>query len=482
MKAPSAFLPQVLGGLATSALVALGTLGSSPALADPARPDPASADVPGAQSRALTVPYEQYSLSNGLDVILHRDATLPFVAINVWYHVGPANEPHHRSGFAHLFEHLMFEGSLHVGDDFDELLEAVGGTNVNGTTSWDRTNYYETVPREHLALALWIESDRMAYLLDHLTAASLEKQKGIVLNERRQTYENAPYGPSSLALFDALFPPGHPYHGSVIGSVSDISAASMADVRAFYETYYAPSNATLAIAGDFEPEAAKALVEKYFGTLARRPSPPRSRQVTPPLAKASRQVVEEPVELGQVTMGWLVPPAYAPDDAALEVLSYVLAGGRATLLYRELVVKQKVASNVAAYLDGAGLTGMFVVEVTGASGVEGAALEQATEQVLAQVAASGPEPAAVARAKRRILVGLYAALQQLNGGGGESGRAGLLQRFNHYVGDPGYLPRYVAALEAVTIQDVQRAAATHLAPSRRATVVTRPAPQQGAPR
>src|SRR3954452_21514783 len=216
---------------------------------------------------ATTVAFEKFKLSNGLTVILHSDSSLPLVALNIWYHVGPANEPAHRSGFAHLFEHLMFEGSKYVGHEFDRILESIGATNSNGTTSWDRTNFFETAPSENLETLLWLESDRMGFMIDTLTQERLDVQRDVVKNERRQSYENAPYGPSSLAMLNALFPEGHPYHGAVIGSMEDLSLASLADVQEFFREYYAPSNATLCIAGDLDLTRAKALIERYFGTL-----------------------------------------------------------------------------------------------------------------------------------------------------------------------------------------------------------------------
>jgi zinc protease len=225
------------------------------------------------------------------------------VAVNVWYHVGPANEPRGRSGFAHLFEHLMFEGSRHVGRRMDQLLESVGATNANGTTSWDRTSYFETVPRQHLELVLWIESDRMGYLSEAFTLDRFGVQRDVVKNERRQTYENAPYGPSELALYQALFPEHHPYHGAVIGSMADLDAASVPDVAAFYDAYYAPSNATLALAGDFDRAEVRSLIEKYFGSLRTRPRPPRAQVTTQPLLGERRVMVDEPVELARVTFG-----------------------------------------------------------------------------------------------------------------------------------------------------------------------------------
>jgi zinc protease len=415
-------------------------------------------------------------------VILHRDTSLPLVAVSVWYHVGPANEPPGRSGFAHLFEHLMFEGSKHVGREFDKLLESVGATNVNGTTNWDRTNYFETVPREELPLAIWIESDRMGYLLDVVNQERLDVQRDVVKNERRQSFENAPYGPSSLALLDAMFPPGHPYHGAVIGSMADLSAATLDDVREFFRAYYSPANATLTLAGDFDPAEAKRLVTRYFAGLPSRPTTRLSRPPTPPLTKPVRLVVDEPVDLARVSYGWIAPPAYAPDDAPLEVAAAVLAGGRATRLYRRLVVQEKVASDVDASVDPNALASMVSVDGTVASGKTTDELEAALDQTLDELGNQGPTPAEVARAKHRLLVSLASELELLNGHGGESGRAGMLQRFNHYLGDPGYLPKWVAALEAVTPEDVRRVVANYLGKQSRVTVVTRPrAAQKAAP-
>jgi zinc protease len=421
------------------------------------------------------------TLDNGLSLILHRDTSLPLVAVNLWYHVGPANEPRGRSGFAHLFEHLMFEGSKHVGREFDKLLESVGATNVNGTTNWDRTNYFETVPREQLALALWIESDRMGFLLDVVTQERLDIQRDVVKNERRQSYENAPYGPSSLALLDAMFPVGHPYHGAVIGSMEDLSAATLDDVKEFFRSYYAPSNATLTLAGDFDPAEAKALVKRYFGSLSGRPVTRAPKVATPPLAKPVRLVIDEPVELAKVAHGYIAPPAFGPDDAALEVAMAVLAGGRSTRLYRSLVVDQKVAADVDAGVDSNALASMVNVEATVASGKSLDAAEAALDKVLDELAAKAPTAAEVARAKNRIRFALSSDVELLNGRGGESGRAGLLQRFNHYLGDPGYLPKWLAQLEAVTPEDVRRVIATHLGKNARVTVVTRPRAAKGSP-
>ncbi len=419
--------------------------------------------------------FEKYRLANGLEVILHRDHSLPLVAVNLWYHVGPANEPPGRSGFAHLFEHLMFEGSKHVGKRFDPLLESAGATNANATTSWDRTNYFETVPREHLELALWLESDRMGFMAGSLTQQRLHVQRSVVLNERRQSYENSPYGPSTLALLDALFPSGHPYHGAIIGSPADLRAATLQDVRDFFTAFYAPGNATLVLAGDFDSAVARRLVDRYFGTLPSRASPRRTRQVTPPLAAAHRQRVTEPVELAKVSMAWIAPPAYSSEDLPLDLAMAILAQGKATRLYRSLVVEQRLATGVDAAIDANELCSMALLSATAASGKSVRRLEESIDQVLSDLAVKGPTDAELARAKRQRLVDLASELQELNGPGGDSGRAGLLQRFNHYLGDPGHLETYLQELHAVSKQDVRHAVQQHLRPDSRAVVITEPA-------
>jgi zinc protease len=465
--------------LFSAAVFAAGTVASPALLAEKATA-PAATTKTAAPFPTLNVPFEKLALDNGLTVILHQDASLPLVAVNIWYHVGPVNEPAGRSGFAHLFEHLMFEGSRHVGREFDQLLESVGATGVNGTTNWDRTNYFETVPREHLELALWIESDRMGFLLDVINQERLDVQRDVVKNERRQSFENAPYGPSALALLDALFPVGHPYHGAVIGSMADLSAATLGDVTEFFRAYYAPANATLTLAGDFEPAAAKALIQKYFGGLPKRARTPIARKPTPPLTKPVRLVVDEPVDLTRVSYGWIAPPAYTPDDAALDVTMAVLAGGRATRLYRRLVVEEKLASEVDASLDSNALASIATIDATAASGKSPDELEKGIERVLASLVDAPPTEAELMRAKRRIFLGVSSDLELLNGHGGESGRAGMLQRFDHYLGDPGYLPKWLSALEAVSAADVTRVVKQHLAPEARVTVVTRPSTRSAA--
>jgi zinc protease len=444
-----------------------------------AEPPSSNPPVSGAPRRTpsagpLSIPFEKFVLKNGLEVILHQDHRLPRVAVNVWYHVGPANEPPGRSGFAHLFEHLMFEGSRHVGKNFDELLESVGATNVNGTTSWDRTNYYATAPREHLELLLWIESDRMGFLLDALTPEGLAVQKDVVKNERRQSYEAAPYGPSQLALYEALFPPGHPYRGAIIGSLADIGAATLEDAAQFFRSFYAPSNATLAIAGDLDVAQTRALVSRYFETLPSAPKP-RAGHVPPPrLAGNRRIVVKEPVELARVVRGWLAPPAYGKDELPLELAVQILAGGKTSRLYQRLVVRDKIASSVEAHQEAASLASFVLVGATAMRGHSPEALGRALDEELGRLMGDGPSEQEVERARRALLVSLREELQELDGPGGETGRAGLLQRFNHYLGTPDYIEVWTSQLGRLTPADVKAAMQRHLSTDARVTVVTEP--------
>ena len=421
----------------------------------------------------ITIAFEKYTLPNGLEVILHRDPSLPEVAVSVWYHVGPVNEPPKRSGFAHLFEHLMFAGSRNVGTQMDQLLESIGATNMNGTTNWDRTNYFETVPAEYLQMALWIESDRMGFLLDGIGQKQLDIQRDVVKNERRQSFENAPYGPSALTLLDTLFPVGHPYHGAVIGSMEDLSAATFDDVKAFYRQFYAPSNATLALAGDIDVAATKSWIEKYFSTLRKLPKPATPTYVSKPIS-ATRLDVDEPVQVAKVAFGWVTPGAYQPGSAALEIAAEILAGGKSARLYRSLVVEQKIAVDVDADADGNALGTLFSVDASAATGVAPERLENAIVTELERLNTLPPTEAELQRAKRRILLAVVRDLQSLNGHGGESGRVGQLQRFNHYLGNPGAISDWYQQLWKVTANEVSEASKKWLVSSQRVTVITRP--------
>src|SRR5467141_3244928 len=322
-----------------------GSLAASPAPAQrvpqvqPPKSD--TADLP-------KIEFEKYKLPNGLEVILSEDHRLPMVAVNLWYNFGPANELPGRTGFAHLFEHMMFEGSRHVpGSAHFHFLEAAGASDINGTTDFDRTNYFETLPSNQLELALWLESDRMGYLPDKLDQANLSNQQDVVRNERRQSVENAPYGVVEEGLFHQVFPKEHPYYGEVIGSHQDIQSAKLEDVRNFFKLYYAPNNASLAIVGDFDPEKARELVQKYFGPLKRGEDVPKIKAHTPPIASERHVVIQDNVQLPRVYMGWLTSPIFKPGDAEADLAATILGGGKSSRLYKKLVYEKQIAQNVA---------------------------------------------------------------------------------------------------------------------------------------
>src|SRR5437660_5590448 len=311
-------------------------------------------------SQALHVPYQTFTLSNGLQVLLHEDHSVPLVSVNMWYHVGSSDEKPGRTGFAHLFEHIMFMGSQHVPTgEFDRLLEAAGGDN-NGSTTEDRTNYYEDAPSNALPLPLWLDSDRLGFLLPEITAEKVDLQRGVVQTERRQSYENRPYGLAEENILQRLYPPNHPYHWPVIGSMADLQAATLEDVRQFFRTYYTPNNATLAIAGDITARDARQLAERYFGDIPRGPAVTRT---PPPRVSVAGvgAVLEDRVQVPRVYDAWHTVKAFSADDATLDVLANVLAGGRSSRLYRRLVYERQVATDVVAFQDGSRIDGKFEV-------------------------------------------------------------------------------------------------------------------------
>lgn len=473
--------------LLLSLLLSLGLCDDTYAASEapPAKP---SAEATATALEGLQI--DEYQLGNGLEVIVSVDDSLPRVAVNLWYHVGPSREPQGRSGFAHLFEHLMFEGSRHVGNRYDRLLEAAGATNSNGTTSWDRTNYFTTVPSESLELVLWLESDRMGYLLDAVGPEELGAQRDVVLNERRQSYENAPYGPSTLVLLDALFPAGHPYHGAVIGSGKDIRAATVADVRAFYNAFYAPANATLAIVGAVDPAEVRALVQRYFGSLPPRGEPaadtrlgefpastsPRTRGFPGalPAPRAGRYVVDEDVQLAQVDLGWVAPPAFSASDPPLQAAMAVLSFGKLSRLHQRLVVDAGVATEVWAWCDPNELGTLVNVGATVPRGTSPEATEAELRRLIEQLGREGPTPTELARARRTLQLGWFDTLQLLNGVGGESGRAGIMQRFNHYLGRAAELETWPARLAHVSGGALRDAVHRYLVEAPTVAVITRP--------
>jgi zinc protease len=413
------------------------------------------------------IAFDKYTLPNGLQVILVEDKRLPLVAVNVWYHVGPANEAPGLTGFAHLFEHMMFAGSKHLPRGLaDRLMEGAGASDSNGSTDYDRTNYYDTVPSNQLELALWVHADRMGYLLDVLDQKSLTNQQDVVRNERRDTVENEPYGIVEEALNHALFPPDHPYRASVIGSHADIQNAKLEDVREFFTRYYGPNNASIVIAGDIDKVKTRAMVAKYFGSLRRGPAVVRPTVKTPPITSERRLVVPDRVELPRVYMGWLTPPAYQPGDAELAVAAQILAGGKSSRLYKSLVYGRQIAQDVDADQDSRALASTFLIEVTARAGHTPAEIEEAIDLELASLRDHGPTEQEVARARNQIETAIVSSLEKLGG----DGLADQLNHYNQYTGDPGYLVQDVAQLRKITAADVQRAARTWLQKKSRVVV------------
>ena len=375
--------------------------------------------------------------------------------MDVWYHVGPANERPGLTGFAHLFEHMMFQGSKHVkANEHFKYLEAAGASGINGTTNYDRTNYFETLPANQLELGLWLESDRMGWLLENLTARNLANQRDVVRNERRQG-EGFPYDVVEEELIHNMLPKGHPYYGSVIGSHADIESAELKDVREFHELYYKPNNATVAIVGDFNPKTIREQVEKYFGPIASGPPVPKVDVSTPPITSERRLTVTDEVELPRLYIGWLAPPIFHPGDAEANLMARILGGGKSSRLYKKLVYEKQIAQDVSADDDREGITSMFTVAVTAKPGVKLEELEKEVDAELAELQKHGPTKAEVEGARNTVETRLIQPLERLGGFGGVADR---LNYYNHYLGDPGYLPKDLASCEAVTSAAIKKEA------------------------
>jgi zinc protease len=413
------------------------------------------------------IKYERYTLANGLQVLLHEDHKLPIVAVDIWYHVGPLKERAGRTGFAHLFEHMMFEGSKHVGEKSHfKYLEAAGADDINGTTDFDRTNYFETVPSNQLDLALWLESDRMGFLLDTLDRAKLANQRDVVRNEKRQG-EGRPYGIVDEEVWHQLFPKSHPYYADVIGSHADIEAARLADVRDFFKQYYAPNNATIAIAGDYDPAVIKGLVEKYFGPIPTGPKVPDTAVQTPRITAERRMVVTDTVQLPKVILAWLSPPAFAPGDADADIAARILGGGKSSRLYRELVYRQQIAQSAVCAQTSLALASELQCELIAKPGVKPEQLEAEAEKVIDGLAQTGPTAEEVEWARNKVETMMISGLQRL---GGFGGIADMLNQYNQYTGDPGYLPKDLARYDAITSASVQKVAASTMGRSQRVVV------------
>jgi len=410
----------------------------------------------------MNVAFTRQVLDNGLNVIVHEDHRCPIVAVNLWYHVGSKNERPGRTGFAHLFEHLMFEGSEHHDKGYFQPLQEAGGQ-LNGSTNGDRTNYWEVVPTNALEIALWMESDRMGYLLPALTQAKFENQRDVVLNERRQNYENRPYGLAPMAILAALFPPDHPYHWLTIGIPDDLLAASLDEVRRFFATYYHPCNASLALAGDIEAPRAIDLVQRYFGDLPPGPSPVASDLPQARLASEVRLLLEDRVELPRLYISWHTPGLFAEDDAEMDLLADVFTSGKSSRLYRTLVYERRLATEVAAIQNSREASGFFQIIATAAPGRTLTELEQAIGEELSRMIAAGPTADELERAQVQFEAQFVFGLQNVGGFGGKSDQ---LNAYNVFLGDPGWFSRDLARYSGATTEGLRRAAARYLGTER----------------
>ncbi len=450
-------------------LVALSLPGQTPA---PRKPRPRTVPAPArASGAAPRIEFEKYTLSNGLQVILHVDRKLPIVHVNEWFHVGSKNEKPGRTGFAHLFEHEMFEGSKNAPGKYWARMELAGANvsegGVNGTTNNDRTNYFATVPSGSLEYVLWIESDRLATLGQHLTQENLDAQRAVVKNERRQSLENQPYGRAFDLIFQNLFPAGHPYSWSVIGSQEDLSAASLEDVQEFFARYYAPNNLSLVIAGDFDPAAAKKLVEKYFGDIPPGPPLDRPERWIPELTGEKIVEAADRVAQERVYMAWPSPEGYAPGDAELDLASFILADGLSSRLQKVLVHDKQLCTDVNSFQSSQEISGFYAVIATARPGVALPQIEKIVTEEIAKLARQGPTPAELARAKTKWEYAFVSGLERIGGFGGKADR---LNSYNTFLGDPGKFDFDRNRYQNATAEDVRKAVARWLDTSHRLLV------------
>jgi zinc protease len=416
--------------------------------------------------QSIDIPVERHTLSNGLRVNLSVDRTAPVVAVNLWYGVGSRNERVGKTGFAHLFEHMMFQGSANVPKNAHfEMIERAGGS-LNATTWFDRTNYFETVPSHHLDLALWLESDRMGWMLPAMTQEKLDNQRDVVMNEKRQRYDNQPYGDWDEHMQSMVFPASHPYSHTVIGSMEDIEAATLEDVAEFFETFYVPNNAVLTVCGDLDPASALASVERYFGDIpagAPIPELPGTPMLEPLIGETGRKLVQAEVPLPRVMMGFRTPSFLADDFYAADVASSVLGGGKASRLYRRLVREERIAKDVVSFVfpltTGAG---MFLIWATALPGQDPEALEQRLSEELDALAHVEDSEAdrAVTLTETRLVRGIEQA--------GE--RADLLSMYDQFFDDPSRLNGEVDRLKAVTTTQIESFATRYLGEDNRAVL------------
>ena len=402
----------------------------------------------------VTIAFEKHRLSNGLDVILHRDNTIPVVAVNVWYHVGSKDEEVGRTGFAHLFEHVMFEGSKHHNSSHFEPLQKAGA-NLNGSTTPDRTNYWEDVPTNYLDLALWLESDRMGFLLDALDQERLDIQRDVVKNERRQSYENRPYGMAHWNIQEALYPMQQPYHWMTIGSQEDLDAATLDDIKNFFKKFYSPTNASLAIAGDIDMGEALEQVNHYFGDLPPGEVVPRRGRHDSGLIGRIDLEMRDKVTLPRTYIAWPTPPEGDPDDAPLEIYQAIMSDGLTSRLHKSLVYEKQIAQSAHIRYHSSEIAGQAVLQVTAAEGHELEEVEAAAEAEMARLLREPPTDEELTRVKNRIEASHFRQLARI---GGFGGRADQLNHFSVFADDPALINTSLDRYMSVTREDVTRVA------------------------
>ena len=425
------------------------------------------------QEPRITVPYTRFTLPDGLVVILHEDHTTPTVSVNMWYHVGSAREKSGRTGLAHLFEHLMFMGSGHVPlGKFDQWLEAAGGDNNASTTS-DRTNYFENVPSNAIELPLFLESDRLGHLLDSMTAAKVDAQRDVVKNERRESYENQPYGMAEIAIHENLFPPDHPYHWPTIGSMEDLSAASYQDVVDFFRKYYIPNNASLVIAGDIDPAKTAALVRKWFSDVP--PGAPVPPQPSPAafLDHERTVILEDSVQLPRLYMCWLSPRMFAPGDAELDMVADILAGGMNSRLYKRLVYDLQIAQDVTAFENSGTLASSFEIIVTARRGHTLAEIENIVQDEIDRLKAEPPSARELRRAVNQYETAFLSRLERVGT------KADLLNAYFVETGNPDYFNEDLARYKALDPLAVTAAAQSYLRDDARLVLSVVPTGKRG---
>jgi zinc protease len=407
-----------------------------------------------AQPVKIDIPYTRHVLKNGLTLLVHEDRKAPIVAVNIWYHVGSKNEKIGKTGFAHLFEHLMFNGSEHYNHDYFQVLERIGATDLNGTTSNDRTNYFQNVPTSALDTVLWMESDRMGHLLGVIDKPRLDEQRGVVQNEKRQ-FENQPYAVAYELMYRGCYPVGHPYNWMVIGSMEDLNAASLDDVKEWFRTYYGAANATLVLAGDIDVKTAIEKVERYFGHIAAGPPVARHRAWVAKRSGVQRQTVEDRVPQARIYKVWNVPELGAPEGDMLDLVSLVLATGKSSRLYKRLVYEDQIATDVRADNDQNEIGGLFNIVATARPGGDLAEVEKAIDEEMAKFLRAGPTAEELERAKTQYMARLLRGLERIGGFGGKSD---ILATWQVFRGDPDYYKKQLQRAQAATLANLHNAA------------------------